>query len=305
MDIISINKAVNSSAEKFISQAEQVYKEKIENAAKQIMRSASQKPVILLSGPSGSGKTTTAKLIERYLDSNGYETHTLSMDNYFRPMSREEIELAALKKLDLESPARLDTDFLNDQLHKITRGEEVDIPKFSFKTNERVSSGIKLKRKKGELIILEGIHALNPTVTGDSDDITFRTYISVRTRLQYGALTLHPSKIRLMRRCLRDRNFRSRPESETVRMLPTVERGENLYITPYKHRAELEFDTFIDYEANVYKSLLLKDLSKLLEDYPEVAEIIAVLSELEEIRPDLVPADSLIREFIGGSELKY
>ena len=158
------------------------YFKQIAQAAELIAANARQRPVVLLAGPSGSGKTTTALLIERELDRKGMETHTLCMDDYFLPLTEREIELLHRNELDLEKPTRVDIPFFQQQLSQILDGQEIELPRYDFKTSRRVFDGRTLRRKPGELIIMKGIHALNPDVTGHADSTT-RIYVSVRTRI--------------------------------------------------------------------------------------------------------------------------
>ena len=193
-----------------------LYEQQIVRAADLIAAHAQERPAVLLAGPSGSGKTTTALLIERELDRRGMETHTLSMDDYFCPLTERELELFSRNELDLERPSRVDVPFFQEQLGKLLAGEEVELPHYDFKNSVRVFDGRTLRRRPGELVILEGIHALNPEVTG-YDGRTTRIYVSVRTRITpRSGHPLHPSKIRLVRRMLRDSTGRGRALSETI-----------------------------------------------------------------------------------------
>ena len=159
-----------------------------------------------------------------------------------------------------------------------------------------------LERQPGDIVIIEGIHALNPDVTGHSDEFTNRVYVSVRTRLEDNGVLLHPSKIRLMRRLIRDKLYRGRSISETMDFFRSVERGEDLYIMPYKHRASFDIDTFIAYEPMVYRNILLSDLEQVSQtygNYDHYADIELFLRALSPLGREAVPDNSLVREFIG------
>ncbi|MBQ7380738.1 MAG: nucleoside kinase [Clostridia bacterium] len=289
-----------NSPEDFIRECDESYQGKIKDLVNGIMENAAERPIILISGPSGSGKTTSARLTEHMLDALGCETHVLSLDNYFHPLTPEEKELFAENKLDLESPLRLDAEFLNHQLSELHKGNEVEIPRFDFINNTRRSSGEKLQLKKNELIILEGIHALNPDVI-DADDYTMRVYVSVRTRVELsGGRLLHPSKVRLARRMIRDARTRGRSHQGTVDLYDSVERGENLYIMPYKHRAHYDIDTFFPCELGIHKNFLPSSMPEVEKKYPWISDLFEAMSLLPAIDPDLVPKASLLREFIGG-----
>lgn len=294
-----IQKTVNSPAD-FIQECDEAYRQKISDLTNGILRSAAERPIILISGPSGSGKTTSARLIEHMLDGNGCNTHVLSLDNYFHPLTAKEKELFAENKLDLESPLRLDVDFLNHQLSELHKGNEVELPRFDFLTNSRRSSGERLRLGKNELIILEGIHALNPDVI-DADDYTTRVYVSVRTRIELpGGRLLHPSKVRLARRMIRDARTRGRSFEGTICLYESVERGEDLYIMPYKHRAHHDIDTFFPCELGIHKNLLPASMPEVEKKHPWLSELFEAMALLPAIDPELVPKQSLLREFIGG-----
>ena len=281
------------------------YFKQIHQAAALVAANADKRPVILLAGPSGSGKTTTALLIERELDRIGMETHTLQMDDYFSPLTQEELALLKENKLDLEKPTRVDIPFFQQQLGQILAGEEVELPRYDFKTSKRVFEGKTLRRRQGELVIMEGIHALNPEVTGYADQTT-RIYVSVRTRITaHDGTVLHPSKIRLARRLLRDRTGRGRALTETIGMRARVDEGEQKYIMPFKQLAHCSVDSFYSAEMGVYRPYLLRDLETLLPQYPDLSDMVEILRELPDVDSALIPRDSLLREFIGGSELAY
>ncbi len=282
-----------------------LYFDQIKKAADVIAANADTRPVVLLAGPSGSGKTTTALLIERELERRGLGTHTLQMDHYFSPLTPEELELLKENKLDLEKPTRVDIPFFREQLGQILRGEPVDLPRYDFKTSKRVFEGHTLQRKPGEIVIMEGIHALNPEVSGYTDRTT-RVYVSVRTRVTtHDGETLHPSKIRLARRILRDQTGRGRSIHDTVGMKAKVDAGETKYIMPYKPNAHIDIDTFYSSELGIYRPYLLEELKTVLDTYPELRDLVHTMEELPDISSELVPTDSLLREFIGGSELAY
>lgn len=294
-----INQGIRQNTDTFISECEKGYYQQVRRVAEYIRDHAAERPIILLSGPSGSGKTTTAHLLEQLLDASGHETHTLSMDNYFTALSPQQQLLAEQKKLDLESPDRLDRELLNDQLQAILQGKSVNLPSFDFVTSSRVYKGNVLTRKPEELVIIEGIHALNPDVIRLPEERTVRLYISVRTRIVAPDGTrLHPSKIRLMRRMLRDRVGRNRPAAQTLRMFDSVQRGENLYISPYKCHSMFDIDTLIPYEIGVYKKELLEELS-VLPNPNTIKDILQFLQICEPLDEERVPSSSLIQEFIS------
>ena len=288
-----------NSAE-FIRLCDTAYHNKITDLANNILKTASERPIVLISGPSGSGKTTSARLLEHFLDNAECQTHVLSLDNYFHPLTEEEKVLFERNELDLESPDRLDAEYLNHQLSELHKGKEVELPRFDFLTNSRRNSGETLRLGKNEVLILEGIHALNPAVI-DADDYTTRVYVSVRTRVELpDGRQLHPSKVRLARRMIRDARTRGRSPEATVALYESVERGENLYIMPYKHRAHYDIDTFFPCELGIHKNFLPASMPETERVYPWLTELFDAMSLLPKIDPSLVPKNSLLREFIGG-----
>ncbi len=304
IEVTRINEGVCGDPDKFVELTNAAYVYQLREIAENIAENKSERPVILLSGPSGSGKTTTAFMIAKMLGEMGCRTHTLSMDNYFKSLSAEEKELSAQGKIDLESPNRIDKELLNRQIEAINDCRAVDIPKYDFAASKRDGVKMTFERKQGELVIFEGIHALNPDVITVPDSMLCKLYVSVRSRITKGGIVLHPSKVRLMRRMIRDRNFRKRSLAETMNMFHSVEAGENKYIMPYKHRSDYDIDTFMAYEMNVYRDSLLDEL-RGMTDIPELSDVTAVMAALAPLDSEFVPKDSLIREFIGKGEFKY
>ncbi len=304
IEVNRINQNAESDPVGFISAVNETYFYQLKKIAEEIAENRDEKPVILLAGPSGSGKTTTALMIAKILGELGCPTHTLSMDNYFKSLTVEERDLSALGKIDLESPNRIDTELLNRQIEDIEEFRSVDVPKYDFVSSERRGIKLNLQRKSGELVIFEGIHALNPNVITVPDSRICKLYVSVRTRITCGDIILHPSKVRLMRRMIRDRNFRKRTLRETMNMFRSVEDGENKYIMPYKYRSDYDIDTFMAYEMNVYRNNLLGELREMA-DITELADVTEVMENLLPISVENIPRNSLIREFIGKGEFKY
>lgn len=303
-----INGGLKADTAGYIRKCEEIYHIKLAEAAEKIRLMAKTHPLVLLSGPSGSGKTTSALRISHMLREKGMNVHTISMDNYFLPNGEGEIPLDDDGNPDLESPLRMDIPLFSEHLEKLFRCEPVNVPCFDFKTQSR-AFGETMRREKDEIIIIEGIHALNPQVTGDTDDFTTCVYVSVRTRIREGDGTLlHPRSIRLMRRICRDNLFRGRSAHEVFKMVASVNRGEDLYIMPHKHRADFDIDTFLAYEPSVYRNTLLSELEKapelatLSEDYEPMLK---ALQGLVPVSAEEVPQNSLVREFIGGSSFKY
>lgn len=310
MKKININKLNSKVAEQgaYIGECNEKYEKKLRRAAEKIADEHRERPIILLAGPSGSGKTTTALKIDNMLDTMGIHTHTISMDDYFLPKGYFEHIVNEDGTPDYESPMRIDITKLNEHMEKISRCEEVIIPKFNF-AEQSSSDGFPFKRGKDDIIVFEGIHALNPQVTGGAGDFARCMYVSVRTRIELQDGTLvHPSMIRLMRRIIRDERSRGRQPVDTMDMFKNVSRGEERYILPFKYRAEEEkdfsLDTYIGYEPAAYKGLLLekmRDVSKTYKDFDKYKSILGLLEEVDPIDTELIGNDCLVREFLGGS----
>ncbi|MBQ7965760.1 MAG: nucleoside kinase [Ruminococcus sp.] len=299
-----INYQIKNNPQKFIEFCESEYNTQLENIARRIADNANIAPIVLISGPSGSGKTTTAMKLEALLDSWGHEAHTISLDNYFRELNDEEFKLAKDGKLDLESPDRLDKNYLNMQIRCILDCVSVDIPKYNFTTCKREFSGWTLKRKEGEIIIFEGTHALNPNVITVPDEECARFYVSIRSQFVTDEIELRSKVIRLARRMIRDQETRDRDLLDTFNMFLSVNEGEDEFIRPFMNRCNYSIDTIIPYEINIYRSLLLNSLSTLPQTN-EVVTLTKVIEQACELDKNLVPSNSLMREFIGDSSLHY
>ena len=296
------NRRLREDAAGFIREAEEACHRRITEIAAHIRDTRDACPVVLISGPSGSGKTTTALKLEKKLDEWGLETHTLSMDNYFRTLTPEQHALLAEEKLDLESPDRVDISLLNEQLAAMVACRPVALPRFDFHTHARAAETTPLCRRPGEILILEGIHVLNPAVVTLPEEQTTRLYVSVRSRVQTDeGRVLHPQWIRLLRRMLRDTRYRGRSVAHTRQMFDSVQRGENAYIMPHKYRSTFDIDTFCPYELNVYRAALLDPLRELAATDPDMAVLVTMLEQAAPLDPALVPATALIREFVGDS----
>ncbi|MCM1507478.1 MAG: nucleoside kinase [Ruminococcus flavefaciens] len=301
IEVTRINHEISENPEKYVLSANEDYIYRLQKIVSDIILHQKERPVIVLAGPSGSGKTTTALTIGKLLTESGHTTHTISMDNYFCSLTPEEKRLSALGKVDLESPLRVDKELLNFHIEKIGRGETVEIPQYNFGSSSREPVGVPFRREHGELVIFEGIHALNPEVITVPDSQICKIYVSVRTRVTCGDIILHPSKIRLMRRMIRDSKFRQRSLRETMNMFESVEQGENKYIMPYKHRSDYDVDTFVPYELSLYRDSLLESLHEM-NDVPELADITEVMENLLSVESSAVPPNSMVREFIGDGE---
>lgn len=298
VNVNKINEKIAENEERFMEASDMSFQKQLKKAADKIFLEKKEKPMVLISGPSGSGKTTTAVMLEKILEQMGVYSHTISMDDYFLSLTQNDMKLLEKDELDLESPLRLNTDLLNTQLEKIKNCEPVTLPRYDFTVSKSVKSDRVLKRKPGEVVVVEGIHSLNDSVVTTPDDESQRIYVSVRTRIASNGLVLHPEKIRLLRRMIRNKLYRNNEIQQTLHFYKSVQHGEKNYILPYKYRSNFDIDTFIPYEVGVYKTVLYKELLSI-NDNSETDEILTVLGNCSCVDPHAVPQNSLIREFIG------
>ena len=265
--------------------------------------------LVVVCGPSGSGKTTTAMKIAEELQRRGVNTHAVAMDNYFKSLNRKTAPRTPEGDIDYESPQCLDMKLLDQHFAALSRGEEIIIPKFEFARQMRNDArGTPLKLGKNEIAIFEGIHALNDDIAGPHPEAA-KLYISARSNVNDGAaLRFKGTWMRLTRRAVRDYSFRGTGVADTLEMWANVRRGEKLYISPYKNRADIIFDSSLPYEVSVMKNFALPLLQAVPEENArrgELLELIEAFQWFEPIDPELVPVDSLLREFIGGGSYKY
>ncbi|MDR0983522.1 MAG: nucleoside kinase [Ruminococcus sp.] len=288
IDIDLINIQVKENKNALIRQTENNYNSEIEHLARKAIVNRFAMPIMLISGPSGSGKTTTANLIKHNMSRLGYKATVVSLDNYFLPTSGENLPRRDDGELDLESPLRVDIPLFKEHLQKMEHGIPIQMPVFDFKT-QRVSEYVPFKREQESVVIIEGIHTLNPMLTEEIREQALCVYVSVRTRVKSGDTLLHPSYIRLMRRLVRDFKNRGRTFEHTVQMFESVNDGEKMHILPYKKYADVDIDTFMEYEICVYGELLKRFRLREFGEFLEKAE---------DVRVEDVPSNSLVREFI-------
>ncbi len=307
-----INRRLREDPAGFVAECDGVYQKRLETAAERILERMKESPIVLLSGPSGSGKTTTALKLEQELERRGVQTHTISLDNYFKTLNHKTAPRNAEGDIDYESPRLLDMDLLDETFTKLSRGEWVIVPKFEFARQMRNDSrGTPLKLDKNEIAIFEGIHALNDDIAGRHPEAT-ALYISARSDILEGeALRFKGTWMRITRRAVRDCSFRGTDLVETLSMWYNVRRGEKLHISPFKGRANVIIDSSLRYEVPVftnYAPQLRAAVAQVPVDNERRAELeamAAAFDRFQPLSPDLVPADSLLREFIGGGSYHY
>lgn len=303
-----INRRIDQDVKGFLEACDAQYANKVSQAADTILNNLSTSPIVLLSGPSGSGKTTTALKIEEELEKRGVLSHTISMDNYFKTLNPKTVPRTKDGSIDFESPLCMDMDLLNDHFARLSRGETIIVPRFEFARqmrNDRLGEPLRLK--KNEVAIFEGIHALNDVIIGKNPQ-AFKLYIAARSNVvdEDGSVVFYHHWLRLCRRIVRDYKFRGSDAEFTLKMWPNVRRGEKLYISPYKENADLKFDSSLATEVCVMKPYVVPLLQELPRgQYPDADAILAAYDRIEALDESLIPADSLIREFIGGGSFSY
>lgn len=264
--------------------------------------------VVLISGPSSSGKTTFSKRLSVQLMTNGIKPYPVSLDNYF--VDREHTPKDSNGDYDYESLYALDLELFNNQMHDILSGKEVELPVYNFLTGKREYRGEKLKLDKDMVLILEGIHALNPELTPQIEaGQKFKVYVSALTSISLDDHNPIPTTDnRLLRRILRDYKTRGYSAQQTISRWPSVRKGENKWIFPYQEQADAMFNSALLYELAVLRPFVEPVLRSVPESCPEYAEAFRLLRFIEyfqPIRSKDIPPTSLLREFLGGSSFKY
>ncbi len=289
----------------YIRIAEALHEKKIAELADNITRYISEKRVVLIAGPSSSGKTTFAQRLMIQLKVNGIKPMAISLDDYF--VNRCDTPLDEKGNYDFESLYAIDLELFNNDLDRILKGEEVEIPSFNFNTGVREYNGHKVKLKADQPIILEGIHALNDELTSSIPrDKKFKIYISALTQLNIDEHNRIPTTdTRLIRRIVRDSKYRSNSAEDTLAMWKSVRRGEEENIFPFQEEADAMFNSALFYELSVLKKYvepLLRQVDNTSPYFPESKRLLKFLSyfvDLDEERD--IPRTSILREFIGGS----
>lgn len=293
----------NGKIKDYILLDEALHEKKITKIADMISNDKKKK-VVLIAGPSSSGKTTFAKRLELELRLNGLKTKTISVDNYFA--ERKDTPRDENGEYDFESIEAIDTKLLNSHLLKLLNGEEIKMPTFNFHEGTKEYKGNTMKLETDEILIMEGIHCLN-------DDLTFlipkeqkfKIYISALTVLNIDYYNrISTTDTRLIRRIVRDNQFRGYSALHTLKMWPSVNRGEAKNIFAYQEEADVMFNSSLIYELSVLKDYampLLKEIKPEEPEYSEAKRIYAMLSYFETIPSEFIPMNSLLREFIGGS----
>jgi uridine kinase len=292
----------------FIKIAEAFHEKKIARIADHIHAHKDEIKWILIAGPSSSGKTTFAKRLAVQLRVNGLRPVTISVDNYF--VSREHTPKDESGEPDFENIETIDLPLLNDHLERLDRGEEVEMPFFNFEKGDREFKGQKMRIEPDQMVIVEGIHGLNPRMTESVPPAhKFRIYISALTQLNLDSNNrVSTTDNRLVRRLVRDHNYRGNPALMTLNMWPSVRRGEKKWIFPFQNEANMTFNSALDYELAVLKPYVEPLLAEVKPYHPQYAEARRMqdfLASFLGVSDRLVPPTSLLREFIGRSSFSY
>jgi uridine kinase len=268
--------------------------------------SLGQVHVVLISGPSSSGKTTFSKRLAIQMIAQGVAPFALEMDNYF--WNREQTPLDQNGKPDFESIRALDISRLSQDVHALIAGEQVALPRFNFKTGKR-EPGDTIQLQPGQIVIMEGIHGLNPELKLDLPaDQVFRVYVSCLTQLNLDRHNrISTTDTRLLRRIVRDARERGYTAQETISRWDAVRQGEKTYIFPYQENADVMFNSALAYELSALKPLvesLLRQVTLGTPEYVEAKRLLALLEWFRPVLPDLIPDNSILREFLGDSILR-
>ncbi len=292
----------------FIDVNEAYQEKRIALLAEQISQRKGQLKWILIAGPSSSGKTTFSKRLSLQLKASGMNAKPISLDNYF--VERGKTPLDENGEVDYEHLEALNLELIDEQLTALDAGKRVELPYYNFHTGQREFRGEFMHIGPDDVIVLEGIHGLNPRLTASVPvEHKFKIYISALTQLNIDSNNrISTTDNRLIRRMVRDNNFRSHPAIKTLQMWPKVRRGEKTWIFPFQKEADVAFNSALDYELAVlrpYAEPLLAEIKPSMPEYAEAVRIQQFLSNFLVIPTDRVPPTSVIREFIGQSFFQY
>ena len=302
------NEAVkNGQATDLINVSEALQEKKISQIADTIAGRKGIK-VVLIAGPSSSGKTTFCKRLSVQLLASGVKPVQISLDDYF--VNRTETPKDENGELDYESIYALNISLINEQFNALFRGEEVELPKYNFQTGLSEKSGNRLHLGENNILVVEGIHALNPVLTEQiGDDKKFKIYASALTTILLDDHNYIPTTDnRLLRRIVRDYKYRGCSAQDTIHRWPSVRAGENKWIFPYQEQADIMFNTALLFELAVIKPQAEEVLEQVPENCEEYAEAYRLRKFLKYFAPlpfRNLPPTSLLREFLGGSSFKY
>lgn len=289
-----------------IKLAEALHEKKVAQIADAI---AEKRPkMVFISGPSSSGKTTFSKRLQIQLMVNGIKPEVLSMDDYF--VNRVDTPRDENGEWDFENVNTVDLPFFRQQIKELLEGKEVNLPTYNFSSGERVFEGRRLRIQKDSVLVVEGLHALNPCILPDVNrSLTFKIYVSALTTINIDNHNWIPTTdIRLLRRVVRDYKYRNYSARETIARCPSVIRGESKWVYPYQEEADVMFNSALIFEFAVLKrhaEPILQEVPKFCEEYTEAHRLLKFLQYFIPIPEKEIPPTSLLREFVGGSSFHY
>ena len=288
--------------------SEALHEKKIAEIANMIYALDGDLKIVLVSGPSASGKTTFSKRLGVQLAVNGLRPYQISLDDYF--VDREKTPIDEFGEYDFESLDAIDIEFFNQQILELLEGKEINLPGFDFQLGKRVESGKKLKLKSGDILVVEGIHGMNPGLLTHIDrKYTFNIFISALTQISFDEHThVSTADNRLLRRIIRDSKYRGYAACETLKRWPSVRRGEEKNIFPFQENADVMFNSATLYELAVLKKYaepILKHVPENCDEFVEANRLLKFLSWFKLIEDNEIPPTSLLREFLGGSSFVY
>ena len=295
------DKAINNPQE-FINECEGRYEKIINEITKKIV-SAKGREIVMLAGPSSAGKKTTARRLKVSLEKSGVKTYVLSLDDFY--LNRDDIPYLPDGSQDYETVYALDLDCLESELNVLLRGDKVKAPVFDFTTGKRSETMFnEIILGKEDVVIIEGLHALNPVITDKIQGKLLKIYINVSSRIydENGAVVLNKRNLRFIRRMVRDYKFRDSSVENTCRLWKNVTKGEDEYLFPYRDNADIKADTIHLYEPCVLKHQALRMIGEddVSEEYKnDIYKIAKALDRFNDIEENLVPENSLLREFLG------
>ncbi|MDP6490666.1 MAG: nucleoside kinase [Kiritimatiellia bacterium] len=293
---------------RFVRRAEALHEKKLTQIADAITSRAHDVRMVLVAGPSSAGKTTFSKRLAIHLEANGLRPVTIGADDYFVPPQRNPRDEDG--NPDYEHIEAVDLELFNEHMAQLIQGRPVEPPHFDFSRKERQYRGDVLQISEDEIIIVEGIHGLNPRLTGSVPSPNkFRIYVSALTQLNMDAHNrVSTTDNRLMRRIVRDYKYRGHSSLDTLRMWPSVRRGEKRWIFPFQREADATFNSALDYELAILKPMvepLLMQVNPMHTEYAEARRLSEFLLNFLPAAVDPVPPSSILREYIGGSGLEY
>ena len=297
-----INEMALSSPEEFIKKSEARYENIINDIAEKIIADDGRE-IVMLAGPSSAGKTTTAAKLCKKLNENSVKTYVLSLDDFY--LNRDDIPYLPDGTQDYETVYALDLPCFEEKVNALLRGETVKNPIFDFTTGKRSSSEFnEITLGESDIVIIEGLHALNPVITEKIQGKLLKIYINVSSRIydEKGNIILNKRNMRFVRRMVRDYKFRNSTVQNTYKLWKNVTMGEDKYLFPYRHLADIKINTIHLYETCVLKKQALEMLenSEISDEYKnDINKITKSLKKFENIDESLVPEDSLLREFLG------